>query len=108
MLNDLREQSFKPPEQGLSAGVADAQPDDHRCRLAAVETLRESLVLGDNDGPMLEGVVPNHRVLGIAQADVGDMFRMMTMRRQKTRQGEAGGNWASTMKRMAYRATSTG
>lgn len=58
VLDDLRKQRLEPLEQGLAAGVADAQPDDNRSLEALAEAVRELLVFGDDDGLMLEGVAP--------------------------------------------------
>ena len=83
MLDDLREQRLEPLDQRFAAGVAEAQPDDAGSLEALAEPMRKILVLGDDDGLVEKGIGPNRRVLGIAQAEIGDVFGLVAVRNEQ-------------------------
>ena len=84
---DLREQWFEPLEHGLAAGVADAQPDDDGGGQVLAEAVREVFVFGDDNGMMQEGVAPDLRVIGIAQADVGNVLGVVAVGVEESGEG---------------------
>ncbi len=87
MLDDLRQQWLEPLEQGFAAGVADAQPDDDGGGHGLAEAVREVFVLGNDNGLLLKGVEPDGGVVGVAQANVGNVLGLMAVGSEQPGQG---------------------
>ena len=75
----VRQQRGKPFTQGAVGAIADAQPDDPRRFSAMLAATREIFMLGQQDGALLQRIPPDGRVLSFAQADLLDVFRLMSL-----------------------------
>lgn len=65
VLDDVGEQGFEPVEKGFAAGVSYAEPDDDRSGFALAQPMGKVFILGDDDGVVLEGIVPDGGVVGV-------------------------------------------
>ena len=89
----MRHQRLESLQESAAAGVADSQPDDRRCLFGVlVEPVREVLVLGDDDGAMLQGIFPDRTIIGISHANVGNVLGLVPVSGKARQRAKAGGN----------------
>ena len=72
--DDLIDQRLEPCQQRGATSVADTDPHDGRCVSAHREHVGEVLILGHDDGLVVEGIAPEGAIRRIAWADVGDVL----------------------------------
>lgn len=91
------------PKQKLALSrVRQCDPDDRRSALAEKRSLSKILIFRNDDSVNAGSILPNHLVFRAAKPNIGDMFGFVSPRRKGA--ASAGGNCASTRKRIKPRA----
>lgn len=83
---NLREERLEPFKQSATAGIADTEPNDDRTGLALAHAVGKILVFGDDDGLVREGMIPDGRIIGMPQTDIGNVLGGVAMADQKQRE----------------------
>lgn len=81
--DDLRNERLEPLQEGATAGIVDPQPDDDGRHPTLRVAVDEVLGFRHDDRLVLHGVVPDRRIIGIAQAVVGHVLRGVTESTEK-------------------------
>ncbi|GEM_PF-3755539 len=76
---DLRPARFKPYQQCSVCRVAKTKPYDRRAVESPGGSFSKILVLGDYREFVLEGMIPNDRIIGIFEIKVFNVLRWMAI-----------------------------
>ena len=75
----FRPSRFEPLQQRAVGSVAYSKPHDHRTAGRASGAFSKVFILGDNDRTTAQRVVPDYNVVGIAQVNIINMFRGVSL-----------------------------
>lgn len=79
LLHRVRPQWFEPIQQCAIRTIPLANPDECDGPVTQEPVINEILILADDDGLLVQGAFPNHRIVGSVESQIKDARSLMTL-----------------------------